>query len=77
MKQENRKKIEILVDAIVEFKNGEREIIEAINVRDTIIITGHMINDNEFMEGGGIPKENVKKIIGGYKKLVKVRFFNL
>ena len=31
---------------------------------------GHMIDKNKFMEGGGIPKNSIKSIIGGKKRLV-------
>ena len=65
-----RKKIEILEDAVVIYTNGERELVNAICINDKGIFTGHMINKNKFMEGGGIPKNSIKSIVGGKKRFV-------
>ena len=65
-----RKKIEILEDAVVIYTNGERELFNAININSRGVFTGHIINSNKYMEGGGIPKNSIKSIIGGKKRLV-------
>ena len=75
MIQKKPRTIELLIDAVVEFKNGERVIIDAINISDRVVYIGHMVNDNEFMEGGGIPRENIKRIIGGKRKIVNIGNF--
>ena len=63
-------KIEILEDAVVVYNSGEKEILNAINISDNGVFTGHVVNHYEFVEGGGIPKNNIKKIIGGKKRMV-------
>ena len=70
MNQSKRKKIEILEDAVVVYNSGEKEILNAINISDNGVFTGHVVNHYEFVEGGGIPKNNIKKIIGGKKRMV-------
>jgi hypothetical protein len=70
MNQTKRKKIEIIQDAVVIYKDGERESISAIDVSKRGVFTGHIISKDEYMEGGGIPKNNIRKIIGGKKRLV-------
>ncbi len=75
MNQIKLKKIAILEDAVVVYSSGEREILKAINVSNNGVFTGHLINHCEFVEGGGIPKNNIKKIIGGKKRMVYKKNF--
>jgi hypothetical protein len=70
MNQTKRKKIEIIQNAVVLYTDGEMERINAIYVNKNGVFTGHITNNNEYMEGGGIPKNNIRKIIGGKKRIV-------
>ena len=70
MNRNKRKKIEILENATVVFNNGEKEILDAVNVNHKGVFTGHLRNHSEFVEGGGIPANNIKRIIGGKKRVV-------
>jgi hypothetical protein len=48
------------------------DIFPAIRLADEGVYTGRIINENEFISGGFIPKESIKKIIGGIKrKMIK------
>ena len=75
MNQIKRKKIEILENAVVVYNSGEKQIINAINISDRGVFTGHLINHKEFVECGGIPKNNIKKIIGGDRRVVSKKNF--
>jgi len=61
------KKIEIIEKAVVTYINGNIDFFEAIYISDKKIIIGKIVNDI-FVESGGIPKKNIKKI-DGEKKL--------
>jgi hypothetical protein len=75
MKEIKRKKIMIIEDAIVEYISGKKEIHNAININERVVFSGHMINRYEFIEGRGIPKNNIKNIIGGQKRIVYKKDF--
>lgn len=75
MKGLKRKKIMIIEDAIIEYISGIKEIHKAININDRVVFSGHMINRYEFIEGRGIPKNNIRKIIGGQKRIVYKKEF--
>ena len=73
MNQSKRKKIEILEDAVVVYDSGEKEILNAINISENGVFTGRVVNHYEFVEGGSIPINNIKKIIGGKKRMVYIK----
>jgi hypothetical protein len=75
MNQLKRKKIEILEDAVVIYDSGEKETYNAISITNRGIFTGHLINHHEFVEGGGIPKNNIKKIYSRKKRMVYKKYF--
>jgi hypothetical protein len=82
--------IEILENVNVIYVNGERTVFQAILLTDNgDIIFGRLLKvmeidnyrsfrsigcDEIFIEGGGIPKDNVKQIDGGIKKMVIKNF---
>ena len=60
--------IEILELAKIIYNDGKMDIFNAINVVNEGVYTGRIINPKEFKNGGFIPKENIKKIIGGIQR---------
>ena len=73
--------IEILENATIIYKDTEREIFEAIFITDSRdIIFGQILsNDSQdlFVECGGIPKDNIKSIEGGTKKMAYKKIFKI
>ncbi|MGC9308316.1 MAG: hypothetical protein ACP5FL_06020 [Thermoplasmatota archaeon] len=60
--------VDIIADAIVVYKDGKKELFDAIYVTDTRVSTGHIVTTGdhaEFIEGGGIPRGNILRIDGG------------
>ena len=78
--------IEILENATIIYDDGGRAIFETIHITDKgVILIGRILKDEKighcksignidcheiFMEDGGIPKDNVKRIEGGTRKTV-------
>ena len=62
--------VEILEDVTIVYNNGEKEFYNAINITNSWVFTGHFRNNKEFIEGGGIPKDNIKDIICNMKRRV-------
>jgi len=62
--------IEILENATVIFNDGNRTLFDAIHITDKIVIIGRIMNHEEFMESGGIPKHNIKNIEASTKRKV-------
>ena len=60
--------IEILEMAKIIYNDGKMDIFNAIYKANEGVYTGRIINQNEFINGGFIPKENIKEIIGGIKR---------
>ncbi len=55
---EELKAIDIIQDAIVVYREGLKELFDAIYITDESVITGRIIKTNDckvFVEGGGIP----------------------
>lgn len=72
-RDERLKAIEIIQDAIVVYKDGLKELFDAIYITDESLITGRIVNVDDlrvFVEEGGIPKQNVLRIEGGKKMKV-------
>jgi hypothetical protein len=60
--------VDIIADAIVVYKDGKKELFDAIYVTKTRVSTGHIATTEdhaEFIEGGGIPRGNILRIDGG------------
>jgi hypothetical protein len=74
-KDEPLEMIEILENAIVIFKDELKRIVDAIQITDEGVVTGFILNREVFVEGGFIPKRNIKHIEGGYKRLVYKKKF--
>ena len=70
-KQKNNEfqKIEIIELAQIIYSDGKMEIFKAIHKANEGVYTGRMINNN-FVNGGFIPKESIKKIIGGIERKI-------
>ena len=85
-KHDELMKIEILENATIIYDDGDRAIFKAIFLNDKkVIIFGEILTiENQdrsksygnidcydvFLECGGIPKDNIKSIEGGTKKIV-------
>jgi len=63
----------ILEMAQIIYKGGKSDIFEAVHIADEGVYTGRIINQNLFINAGFIPKENIKKIIGGVKRNIHIR----
>jgi hypothetical protein len=59
--------------AQVIFFDGKRESFKAVHIAKEGVYTGRIINQDEFVSGGFIPKENIKHIRGGVKKKILKR----
>lgn len=66
-KDENFEKKEIITDAIIFFKDGEIKRFNAIKEKNRLIIFGHIENENQFIEDGGMLKDIIRHIEGGKK----------
>jgi len=78
--------IEILENVTIIYDDGDRAIFETIHITDKgVILIGRILKDEKtghcksigsidcheiFMEDGGIPKDNVKRIEGGTRRTV-------
>jgi len=70
------KMIEISKNPIVIYKNGDRDLFDAIYINALGIVIGRIfkINGNEeFIESGWIPKSNIKNIESGSRRKVYKR----
>ena len=60
--------IDIILNALLTYKDGNKEYFKAVyRVKDGVI-TGKIIDKNVFLEVGFIPNCNVKNIVGERKK---------
>jgi len=64
-------KIKIIQNPVVIYKNNNRELFEGIYLTDKKIYTGYILNNEIFVEGGFIPKHNVKQIISGIRRTIQ------
>ena len=69
--------IDILETAQIIYNDGKTDVFKAIHLSNEGVYTGRIINQNEFISGGFIPKQNIKKIKGGmerkiHKKKIKI-----
>ena len=55
-------KIKIFQDAIVFYKDGDKEHFNAMHKTKIGVFTGHILNNKYFVEGGFIPIYNIKHI---------------
>lgn len=62
--------IEIFENIIVIYIDGTREYYDAVQVTGNLVIIGRIINQNEFLPSGRIPKNSIQHIEGGKKKIV-------
>jgi len=70
MKAEKKEKIDLVKiceNTTIVYKNGNREIFDAVQITENGVTTGYISKDRKFEEGGFIPKNNIKKIIHGSK----------
>jgi len=63
--------IDIIELAQIIYNDGKEDIFNAIQKANEGVYTGRIINQNEFINGGFIPKQNVKKIIGGIERKIR------
>ena len=65
--------IDILEMTQIIFIDGTMDFFKAIHKANEGVFIGRVINDVEFVSGGFIPKENIKKIIGGTERKIRKR----
>jgi hypothetical protein len=64
--------VNILEMAQIIYSDGKMAIIEAVHIVDVGVYTGRIRNRNEFIDGGFIPKQSIKKIKGGTKRKIYI-----
>jgi hypothetical protein len=57
--------------AQIAYSDGKKDIFEVIHKAKEGVYTGRIINQNEFISGGFIPKQNIKKIKGGTERKIR------
>jgi hypothetical protein len=65
--------IVILKMAQIIYSDGKMDIFEAIHITDKGVYIGRIINSDEFIGGGFIPKRSIKKIMGGIERKIRKR----
>ena len=55
------------------YKDGKSDIFEAVHIAAEGVYTGRRRNHDEFICGGFIPKQSIKKIIGGTERKIRKR----
>lgn len=71
IKQKDKfEKIEILQNIIVIYKNKEKEHFDALYKTNTGVFTGNIKGNNIFVEGGFLPKFNIKYVKYEVKRVV-------
>ena len=60
--------INILKKAQIIYSDGKKDFFEAIQILDNGVFTGRIINNN-FVNGGFIPKKSIKHILSNGKKI--------
>jgi hypothetical protein len=76
LKKQNKNEyaiIDILEMVQIIYIDGKMDIFPAIHITDEGVYTGRIRNNNEFVNGGFIPKQNIKKINGGSKRKIRKR----
>ena len=63
--------IDILEMAQIIYYDGKVDIFNAIYKANEGVYTGRIINQNEFINGGFIPRQNIKEIIGGTERKIR------
>ena len=60
--------IDILEMAQIIYSDGKKDFFEAIQISNNGVFTGRIINNN-FVNGGFIPKNSIKQILCNGKKI--------
>ncbi|KYK31150.1 MAG: hypothetical protein AYK22_08210 [Thermoplasmatales archaeon SG8-52-3] len=68
--------INILEMVQIIYNDGKMDIFKAVQITDEGVYTGRIRNHNEFIDGGFIPKQNIKKIIDGIERKIRKRKSN-
>ena len=63
--------IDILEMAQIIYIDGKMDIFKAIYKANEGVYTGRIINQNEFVNGGFIPKQIIKRINGGTERKIR------
>ena len=63
--------IDILEMAQIIYSGGKKDIFEAVHIVDEGIYIGRIRNHDEFINGGFIPKRNIKQIKGGTRRKIR------
>jgi hypothetical protein len=64
----NRETNKIIRKALIVYKNGTKELYEAIQIYNNLIIFGRILEGDIFLMCGGIPKDNVRRVVGSFEK---------
>jgi len=62
--------IDVIEMAQIIYSDGKIAILEAVQIADEGVYTGRIRNHDEFVDGGFIPKQSIKKIKGGTKRKI-------
>jgi hypothetical protein len=68
--------INILEMAQIIYSDDKKDFFEAIQISENGVFTGRIINQNEFINGGFIPKQSIKKIKGGTERKIRKKKSN-
>ena len=63
----NKEKIEVFENVRIIYNDGKKDYFEAIYISNKGVFTGRIIKGNKFVNGGFIPKNNIKYIKGNSK----------
>jgi hypothetical protein len=67
--KKNQNTIEVLENANIFYTDGKKDFFEAVIITDEGIFTG-WTDDNNFIEGGFIPKTNIKFIKWDSRRII-------
>jgi hypothetical protein len=63
--------IDILEMVQIVYNDGKMDIFKAVHITEEGVYTGRITNNDEFVNGGFIPKQIIKKINGGTERKIR------
>jgi hypothetical protein len=70
--EKNQRTMEVLENANIFYKDGKRDFFQAISITDGGINTGRIINNEIYIIGGFIPKNNIKFIKWDSRRIINL-----
>ena len=68
--KKNQRTMEVLENANIIYTDGKGDYFQAISFTDDGVNIGRIVNNEVFIIGGFIPKQNIKKIISGTERKI-------